>query len=141
MSNFSELLKKPAFEAKKPEALPAGDYPGIVTNKELGTSQQKNTPYVRYFVQLTEYPEGFPDEDKTVDLSKRKLRRDFYFTDDALFRLDEFLRSCKVDPGAGKAYEDLLDEPIGASVIAQVKQYMNKTSGEIQNEIGNLAGA
>ena len=140
MSNFSELLKKPAFEAKKPEALVAGDYPGIITSKELGTSQQKNTPYVRYFVQLTEWPEGPDEADKTVDLSKRKLRRDFYFTDDALFRLDEFLRSCKID-GAGKAYEDLLDEVIGASVIAQVKQYMNKTSGEIQNEIGNLAGA
>ena len=141
MSNFSELLKKPAFEAKKPLALPAADdYLGIITSKELGTSQQKNTPYVRYFVQLTEYPEGTDEADKTVDLSKRKLRRDFYFTDDALFRLDEFLRSCKVE-GAGKMYEDLLDEVIGASVIVQVKQYMNKTSGEIQNEIGNLSGA
>jgi hypothetical protein len=140
MANFSELLKKPAFEAKKPAALPVGDYTGIVTAKELGTVERTGNSYVRYFVQLTEYPDGMDEADKTVDLSKRKLRRDFYLTDDALYRLDEFLRSCRVH-GEGKMYEDLLDEVIGMIVIAQVKQYMNKTTNEVQNEIGNLAGA
>lgn len=139
MPDFKTLLQKPAGEAKKPPALPAGDYPGIIKAWELGDNNKNKTPYVRFTVGLVaapadvEMPEG-------VDLAKRQMRRDYYLTDDALWRLDEFLRSLNLG-GDGRSYEETLPEAQNASVLASVKQELNQTTNDVFNSIDKLVGA
>ena len=141
MPNFAELLNKPAGEAKKPPVLDAGDYPGVIKSYEMGESSQKKTPYVRFMVGLTGWPEGAEPqtrEDGTpIDLSTKTLRRDFFITDDALWRFDEFLRAIGIDP-TGRTYADLLPETVGAGVLAEVRQGMNQNSNDLFNEIAGL---
>ena len=152
MVDFSALLRKPAGQAKKPPALPAGDFPGLIKSHEVGDSNKNKTPYVRFMVQLTGWPADAPAEWKDADgntvqqadfdLSKRQMRRDFYLTDDALWRLDEFLRSCGVvlaDDGS-TPYEEALPQTVGAPVVAEVQQYLNKENGEVGNQLGKLTG-
>ena len=144
MVDFTALLNKPAFEAKKPEALPAGDYTGVIKSYELGDNNAKKTPYVRYMVALVDWPDDVADSEKEgIVLSKRQLRRDYFLrdaegSDGILWRLDEFLRSCDID-GKGRRYDELIPEAVGKSVKVSVKQYMGKNN-EIGNEIGNLVG-
>lgn len=140
MPVFSDLLKKPAGEAKKPEAFPAGNYPGIVKSFEVGDNNKNKTPYVRFNIGLTGVPDG--DEFEALvgtDLSKRSFRRDYYLTDDALWRLDDFIRSCGIDP-KGRAYEEILPDLVGVAVLVEVQQYMNQTNNEIGNQVGKLTG-
>lgn len=140
MPDFSTLLKKPAGEAKKPPALPAADYPGVVKSFEYGDNNKNKTPYVRFSIGLTGLAEGVdPSELEGVDLSKRALRRDYYLTDDALWRLDEFIRSCGVEP-SGKSYEEIIPALVGAQVMVEVQQYLNQTNNEIGNQVGKLLG-
>lgn len=137
--DLGSLLKKPAGQAKKPPALDAGNYPGIVKGFEIGDQNKNKTPYVRFQVGLLGWPEG-AEADAEIDLSKRQLRRDYFLTDDALWRLDEFIRSCNIESN-GRSYEEVLPELTGAHVVVEVQQYMNQTSNEIGNQIGKMTGS
>jgi hypothetical protein len=155
MVDFSKLLRKPAGEAKRPPVLPAGDYQGIIKAFELGDANRNKTPYCRFQVGLIGWGEGTPEtwtvfdpaSGKTydvsqadIDLSKRQMRRDYYLTEDALFRLDELIRSCGVEP-AGRTYEEILPEMIGQQVLVEIQQYTNQTTAELGNQIGKIVGA
>jgi hypothetical protein len=67
------------------------------------------------------------------------MRRDFYLTEDALWRLDDFLRSVGISV-EGRSYEEVLPEVIGQPITVEVQQYMNEQSGEIGNQIGKMTG-
>lgn len=143
MVDFSALLRAPAGEAKKPSALPAGDYSAVIKSWEIGDNNKNKTPYVRFHIGVTGWPDHVDEESrqsegKPIDLSKRQMRRDFFFGD-ALWRLDEFIRSTGVE-ARGRTYEEILPELIGAPVIAEVQQYMNEKTSEIGNQIGKLLG-
>jgi hypothetical protein len=149
MVDFSSLLKKPAGLAVKPAALVAGDYPVKIKSFEVGDQNKNKTPYVRYFLAITGWPDSVAEDDRvqknpdgstaSIDLSKRQPRRDFFLTDDAMWRLDEFLRSCGVEP-KGRSYEEVIPEVVGADCVAEMQQYLNQTSNEIGNQIGKLVG-
>jgi hypothetical protein len=140
MPDFSQLLRKPAGEAKRPKPLPIGDYQGVIRSWEVGDNNRNHTPYVRFQVVMTEWPETVSMEDRgDIDLSKRTMRRDFYLTEESTWRLDTFIRSCDVDP-LNRTYEEVLPELVGRAVIAQVQHYINQQSGEIGNNLGEVVG-
>lgn len=149
MADFSNLLRKPAGQAKKPQALPAGDYPGIIKGFEVGDNNKNKTPYVRFQLGVIGWADSVPEDERVhvdsegksilIDLAKRQLRRDFYLTEDALWRLDEMLRSIGIDP-AGRSYEEILPETASAHVLIEVQQYMNQQNNEIGNQVGKVAG-
>lgn len=139
MVDFTSLLRKPAGEAKKPAALDAADYPAIIKSFEVGDNNKNKTPYVRFHVTPTGWP-GDPqlgEDGKPIDLSKRNLRRDYFLTEDALWRLDEFISALGIDM-SGRSYEEVLPELVGTQVTAEVQQYMNQQNNEIGNQIGAL---
>lgn len=138
MVDFSSLLKKPAGEAKKPPVLPAGDYPGVVKSYELGDQNKNKTPYVRFMLGLTAFPDSVDEAEREgIDLSKRQQRRDFFFTDDALWRLDEFLRGLGIQSN-GRGYDEVLPEVVGQQVLIEVQQGLNQQTNEIFNQVGKL---
>lgn len=141
MPDFSALLKKPAGEAKKPPVLPIGDYGGVVKSQEVGDNNRNKTPYVRFGLVPTEWPEDVAEADRPegVDLNKRQLRKDFFLTDDSLWRLDEFIRSCGIEPN-GRPYEEILPEIIGQPVTIQMNHYTNQQTGELGNNVGDVVG-
>lgn len=143
MSDFASLLRKPAGQGKKPPVLDVGNYPGVVKSFEVGDKNKNKTPYVRFHLQPTGWPDGASPqvhEDGTpIDLTKRQMRRDYFLTDDAVYRLDEFLRSCGIDL-TGRGYDECLPEANGKAVVIEVKQYMNQTSNEPGNEVGSVVG-
>ena len=143
MPDFKQLLSRPAGEGKKPQALNAGDYPAIIKSYELGDANKNKTPYVRYHIAYTGWPNGEPqtnEDGEAIDLSKRQGRRDYYLTEDAFWRLDDFLTSHGIDL-TGRSYEETLPEAVGKNVIAEVQQYMNQQTNEIGNQIGALKPA
>jgi hypothetical protein len=141
MPDFSQLLRKPAGEAKRPPPLPLGDYPGVIKSQEVGDNNRNKTPYVRFGLVLTEWPDSIPQSERPegVDLNKRQIRKDFYLTEDSLWRLDEFIRSCGIDP-EGRVYEEILPELIGQPVMVEVLHYINQQTAEVGNNTGAVVG-
>lgn len=138
MPDFSQFLRKPAGEAKKPPVLPMGDYPGQIKSFELGDQNKNKTPYVRLHLGLTDWASGVEPLPE-VELSKRQFRRDFYLTDDALWRLDELIRSCGAHV-EGQSYEESLPNLVGASVLIEVQQGMSEKNNELFNQVGKVVG-
>ena len=136
--SFSSLLKKPIAEAKKPPPLPAGTYQGIVAKYETGDNNKNKTPYVRIFVNLTEWPEDVHEQDKEgIELSKKQQRTDFYLTEDSIYRLAEFIHSCGVK---AQDFEEALPQIIGSTVLIEITQTMNQETSEIYNQVKKMVG-
>lgn len=137
MVDFSKYLDAKAGEAKRPPVLPEGTYDGVIKGHQIGDANKNKTPYVRFALGLTAFPEGVDGDG--IDLSKRSPRRDYYLTDDALFRLDEFMRSCGVEI-SGRTYREALPEMIGQSVKVEIQHYVNQNSGELGDQVGKVYG-
>jgi hypothetical protein len=126
MPDFSSLLSKPVDDIKRPASLPAGTYFGTVKNFEVGESQEKKTPFVRFNFTLTHAgPDIDPADMAEVDLSKKQLRQDYYITPDAEYRLKEFLESMKI-PSKGRTFQSMLPDAISQPVMLDVVQQLNQ---------------
>lgn len=149
MPDFTAWLSRPAGKAVRQPALPAENYPGKIQSYEYGDNNTNKTPYVRYQLSLTDWPDSIAEEKRyfkdrdgnaiPVNLSRVRLRRDFFLTDDALWRLDEFLRSCDVDP-EGSDYGEVCPQVIGCDVTVEVQHYLNPRTNEITNQVGRVYG-
>lgn len=143
--NFQDLLKRPVDSAKRPEAKPAGTYLGTIKEYKFDESSKQKTPFVRIIVNNVS---PGADVDATllegVDLSKWNPGKDYYLTEDALYRLKELLVSCKI-PTEGRGFDETIPELRGQPVQFVVTQrpYEDKSSGEmlLANDIGLMTGA
>lgn len=145
--DFSNLLKRPMGTALKPAVLPVGDYPGIIKKYEYGDQNQNKTPYLRLQVAPLDWPQNIQESEKgqtgpdgtfhPTDLSKRTLRKDFYLTDDAMWRLEDLLKSCGLTDGD---YDSLIPQLVGKNVTIAINQYVSQKSGELGNDVAGLTG-
>jgi len=138
--DFSNLLTKPVDTIERPPVLPAGHYFGSVAKYEFGESSQKKTPYLRVHVQLHSPDADIdPESIAKIDLSKRTLRSDFFLTEDALYRLKDFLISCEVKT-EGRTLNEVIPEIINAQVKAQVTITPSQDGSDFYNNIKTLSG-
>jgi len=137
---FKELLNKPADTIEKPKALPAGTYIGAITKYEFGESKEKKTPFVRFIFAVHSAGEDVdPDSLVGVDLSKKTLRRDFYLTDDALYRVKELMESCGHST-TGRTLGEIMPDMNGTQVMLEVTQRSSQDGSEVYNDVGNVKG-
>lgn len=139
MPDFTELLRKPAGEAKEPEPLPQAEFPAIIKSHEFGDNNRNKTPYVRYHLAYTGWPEGV-EPVEGIDLTKKTGRKDFYLTEDSLYRLDDFLRGLGIEL-EGRSYEETIPEAVGMHVIAEVVQQLNQQTNKPFNLINDVRPA
>jgi len=140
MVDLSQYLNMRAGEAKRPQPLKVGIYKGRVSRYEPGQNNRNNTPYIRIFVVPYEWPEGTTqDEIGDTDLSRRQLRKDFYLTEESLYRLDDFLRSCGIVPN-GQTYGELMSQVISMDVTFEVTHFQPTGSDTVFDTINNIVG-
>lgn len=139
--DFQSLLAKPA-EARPP-ALPSGTFNGMVTAYKYDvTKGEKQTPYVEYSVQLTSPGADIAPEDlEGVNLSKRLLRKSYYLTPDAQWRIEEFCAQMGIEV-AGRPMGAYIPEAVGQAVLVAVTQRMDpKDPKNIFNDIATMGPA
>lgn len=117
MSDLTSLLNKPAGEAPKPKARPAGEYLYTISKYEFGKSSQKKTDYVELTCIPTQ-PGGDVDMAEysalTPEQQRKEQRLTFYLTESALFMLDGFLEKVGL-PISGRSYNQVLGGIVGTS--------------------------
>mgnify|MGYP000110663499 CR=1 FL=1 len=142
MVDFSALLSKPADEIKRPPALPAGTYKGIIKTHKFDESSEKKTPYVRFDVKFTgEFLEDVDANDvEGIDIAKRTLSKDYYLTEDAIYRLKEMLESLGI-PSAGRSIGEMIPEAIEAEVLMEISAKPDRREPDtIRNNIEKMFG-
>jgi len=143
MVDFRSLLDKPAGEAEKPKPLPAGDYPATIMSWLTDNKNKKQTPYVRFTFKVNGLPEDASPEDfqradgTPMDLSKLKFSRDYYLTDDALWRLDKLLEDLGIET-SNRSYGETIPETVGMEVMIEIQQQMNQETDQVYNQVGKV---
>lgn len=103
---FSSILDTPSDQIEKPKPLPVGTYTAIVKGlPRFDKSSKKQTEFVEFTLQLTSAAEDVDADalDEAGGLQDRTIRTTYYLTENALWRLKEFIEHC----GAGNASDTL----------------------------------
>lgn len=140
-STFRELLSQKTDTVERPRALAPGHYVGEIKTHEFGQSRQKQTPYVRFILtpseETTDVATGANDG---IDLSKRELRKDFFITPTALYRLSDMLDAV-LGKTQGRSFDERIPETRGVRVMFAVTSRENEDGTETYNDIGAIVAA
>tara|TARA_R110002153_G_scaffold274298_2_gene448206 strand:- start:27415 stop:27834 length:420 start_codon:yes stop_codon:yes gene_type:complete len=136
-------MSKAADEVEAPKATPPGTYVLAVLSTETGESQQKKTPFLRVHFSIVDAGEdvdadALEEAGGMAKVATRKLRHEFYITDDALFRLKDFMTMCGFDL-AGKTLGEIVPDLVGAQVKAALIQKANQDGTVFYTNIASFA--
>lgn len=129
-ANFSAILSQKVEETERPKPLPAGNYVSTIVKHEFGESSQKKTPYVRFWIRPNSPMDDVDQEllAQVKNWNSKEFRLDFYLTEDAMFRLREFLEKTLQLNTSGMAYSDLIPSTTGMMLIATFGHDINGDS-------------
>jgi len=144
----SSLLRPSARSTLPPPVITADLYPGVIKSYELAQSGNGN-PLLRLPVGLLGWPDSVNENERyqddgeggkiPIDLSRKQLRKDFFLTPAAYFRLENFLVSMgfdiQTDADGNKDYETPVSQLIGKKVNVEVQRILSR-----QNEFINVVG-
>lgn len=118
MPDFNALLDKDPSTFERPPTTPEGEYLLVVKSKSFGQSSQKKTPFVEFQYGIVNPMPSVPEEALDgIDLSKVKLRDQFYLTEDAMFRLKEFFETLGCSQ---ETVRESIDASVGSQVVATI---------------------
>jgi len=139
--DFKTLLSKPASDIKKPVPLPAGTYRGVVLNHSFEVSSKKQTPFVRFYLQ-PQSAEADVDEEALVgvEITKKKLKIDFYLTPDAEFRVIDLGKSLGYQTEGRSLGEVITEISTNSPVLMEVTQQNSLDGQEIYNNVNKMRG-
>jgi hypothetical protein len=142
--DFSKLLSKPLDNVKKPPPLPAGDYHGLISKYEFGDNNTNKTPYCRFELKITGPTEGVDASqipEGTEWPLKRTFRKDYYLTEDADWRLKDFIESLGIQT-SGRTFAETVPETLNLPCVVNiVQQNSQRNAGDLVNFAGDVTGA
>lgn len=140
--SFSSILDAPASETEKPKPLPVGGYVCVVKGlPKRDKSSKKQTPYVEFTLQPLEAMEDVDAEalEEMGGFVNKTLRATYYTTEDAMWRLKEFLEHCGLEVSSGASYNQLIDETPNCQVIAFIRHDASEDGTSIYAKVGKTA--
>lgn len=138
MADFRILLQKPIDSVEKPKAMPAGTYHGKISKYEPLESKEKRTPYIRFYIDVLAAGDDVDAAQLEGVKLQRQVRKDYFLTDDALWRFKEFMESCF--DTTGRSFHELLPNVNGQSVILEITQRPSQDGSELYNDVGKVLG-
>lgn len=146
MVDFAALMNKPVEDAVRQPPAPAGTYLAGIVSHEFGTSTKKGTPYCRFNFQplaaQDDVDEEALEEVGGVEfLSKKRMRYEFYLTDDAMFRLREFLEEALGLNCSGRNFDEVVPETANMQVLISVVHTLSDDGKETYANIDTFAKA
>jgi hypothetical protein len=138
---FSSILDKQSSEIERPKPLPVGSYTCIVKGMpRFDTSAKKGTPFVEFTLQPIAAGDDV-DTDALEEMggfSGRTIRATYYLTEDAAYRLKDFLRHCDAGDDEMTLGERINMTP-NCQVIATIKHTASDDGQSIYANLGTTA--
>lgn len=131
--NFADILKNATVgEIEKPKPMPEGSYQALIKSIETGqTTGEKQTPYLQVNMEIVG---ALDDVDQAAlqafgPVNGKKVKTEFYLTDDALFRLQDFI----LDHVGLDLKGQTLDQAVGQLVNNTVGVHMKHSISKKDN--------
>ena len=140
--NFGALLDKPASDIERPKPLPQGSYHCIVKGlPRFDKSSKKFTEFVEFTLQPTAAGEDVDEEDLAAmgGIANKTIRATYYITEDALWRLKDFLSHCGIEEDG--SLRNTIDQTPNCEVIAFIKHRASEDGQSVFAELAKTAPA
>jgi hypothetical protein len=126
MVDFTSLLSKKVDDVKPPAALPEGTYDGIISKFEFRESKERKTPMLAVELKFLSAHDDVNAEElaEIENLTAITRTQNFILTDNALFRLADFIKSCGINT-VGRSMNETIPELIGQSVLISVSHRLD----------------
>jgi len=119
MTDFVDLLSKNVEDVERPKPLPMGNYIFNVVKHDFDKSARKQTPYVRFTATPISPLDDVDQELLPENWNQKTMRVDYYLTDDALFRLKDFLEKLGLSL-SGRTFAEVIPETTNCQFIGTV---------------------
>lgn len=142
MASFNDILDKPASEIERPKPLPQGSYLCVVRGlPRHDKSSKKQTPFVEFTLAVQAPGEDVDAEDlqSMGGADNKTIRATYYITDDALWRLKDFLGHCGIAEEG--SLRQMIDDAPNAQVVAFVKHRASEDGQSVFAELAKTAPA
>lgn len=145
--DLSALLSESLDTVKRPPVKPAGTYHAVIAEYKFDVSSKQKTPYCQFtFSQVRPGadidPAQLRDEDgNEIDLSRWKPSTqglsNFYMSENAKFRLKEFLESLGINT-VGRSWNETVPEARGCNVLLTVSLKATEDGKGFFNQIDSI---
>lgn len=143
--NFGALLDKPSTEIEKPKPWPVGSYTCAVKGlPRFDKSSKKQTEFVEFTLQPLAAGDDVDQEELTAmgGLASGKTIKDtYYITEDALWRLKDFLLHCGIEEEDGVSLRQMIEETPGKQLVVFIKHEPSQDGTSVFARVGNTAVA
>lgn len=122
--NFASILDESPTEVSAPLPLPQGTYHCVVQGlPRYDKTSKKQTDFVEFTLKPIAAEEDVdPNElDEVGGLDGKTIRAQFFITEDAVYRLDEFHEHCGVDLNDGQTRRQRSEAVVNAEVRVFMK--------------------
>jgi hypothetical protein len=142
-SSFSSILDRPASEAERPPAFPAGDYICVIKGlPRKDKSTKKGTDFIEYTLQPVSAVEGTVDEDALKQFGSfvdKILLLTFYITEKSAFRHKEFLADDLGLDIEDESHWEAAQKTQGVQVLVHIKHRATEDGKGVFHEIVGTA--
>lgn len=148
--NFGAILDRQSTEIERPKVLPTGTFVWMVKGQpRFDKSSKKQTEFCEFTVQPLQAQEDVDPDDLQAALTRKdgstKLLGDmtqrltFYLTEDAVWRLKQFLtRDLKLEE-EDKSLRQLVNEAPGCQFLGNIIHKANDSGDGVFAQIGTTA--
>ena len=145
MASFQDVLNKPAAEIEPPKALPVGTYLCLVNGQPEITQRGKNNNYCAIFKLKPVQAQQDVDQSalsetlKGAGLGDKNINHTLWITDDAAWRLDQFLAEhLGIDKGT-KTLGEMIPEAMGKQVLVTLGHRASDDGKQVFAEVKGTA--
>jgi len=148
-ATFGAILDKPSSEVERPKPLPAGTYHCIITERpKYDKSTKKQTEFVEFTLHPLHAMEDVDEEALNTALTKvdgsvgvlkdKAIRATFYLTEEALYRLKDFLiDDCQIEED--DSFRTMIDATLNCEVLAKIKLVPNQDGTGFYTQLTSTA--
>lgn len=111
--NFSSILKTAPSAVERPKPMPQGTYICMVQGlPRFDKSSKKQTEFVEFTLKLLSAGEDVDQEELAAlgGIGDKTIKATYYLTENALWRLKDFLAHCGMDIEAYESFEAAIED-------------------------------
>lgn len=145
MASFEEILNKPSSEIKAPQAYPVGTYHCIVDGPPTpGKSSQKQTDFLQFkFKILSPMQDVDAAQAAEHQIAGKTITTDYYITENAAWRLKEFLVEHlgieETNSSGEKSLKEMVSEAPSKQVLVKLRHELSQDGKRVFHRVDSTA--
>jgi hypothetical protein len=142
---FGSILDTPSQSIEKPKPFPVGTYLWSVKGlPRQDVSAKKKTEFVEFTLQCLQAGEDVDQEAlaeflKGKSIGEKTTKLTYYITEDAIWRLKDFLDHCGIEDDEGITLRQRISGTPGCQVFGTMKHEVSEDGQTIYAKIGSTA--